>query len=405
MEKLSRTHNSMKNTVLVDGLSALTDGHVALYYQLQKKGYSPLLLYRTADRMPSGGLDVKVVKVSKSRIFECLQFIFILFKERPSLVEFYLHEFGRLSPIFEVIKIVVCKIFRIPVTVVCTGSEILNFKSHGFLKKLSVKMALRASKYYLIKESYMKENIEKYNIADPNKALFIHNGVFESLKKCNFSGFKSDNVVLFFNSFKKWRNVDFIVEAAKRVLESRTDVVFLLVGARNDAEEESLKHALDSLPVGNQWRVQVHRMNDNKEFYFGLADLLVLPADLVWLNNSVLESMLLEVPVLLPDVEWVDKIVDEGVTGLIHKHKDLDSFVLELNKFFDMSSEKRKIMGESARAVMLDKFGSEKRALLHHLFYQSYFTDIKPDPELFGTENYEVKSYDEVKSGIKNHVN
>ncbi|MBK8971673.1 MAG: glycosyltransferase family 4 protein [Hahellaceae bacterium] len=393
----------MSKKILVNGLSALTDGHVVLYHRLSELGYSPVISYRTSDRSFDGDYKVNIVKFNSFRLLELIQFFRFIVLNRPDVVEFYLHEFGGLRPIYEIIKIILCKILQVPITVVCTGREILNYKDNGRLKCFAVRMALYFSPKFLIKESYMKDIIREYHIADENKALFIHNGVYEGLTKCRFGGFKDQKIVLFYNSFKKWRNVPFLVDAAKLILSHRRDVVFLIVGARNNSEVKQVEDRVFDLDSELKWRIQVHEMNSNKEFYFGLADALVLPADIIWLNNTVLEAMLLEVPVVLPNVDWVDKIVTDKVDGFVYSHMDLNEFARKIEQAIDSSEEDLKRITANAKDNVISKFGSEKRAILHHLFYQVYFDkDEGQYSQLFSSDDYQVKSLNEVKNSIFN---
>ncbi|TQV84229.1 glycosyltransferase family 4 protein [Exilibacterium tricleocarpae] len=390
----------MQKKILVDGLSALTDGNVALYYRLKRYGFDHLLAYRSADRLPSPALQVRTKKFSANYFIEFFQFVFLLIKEKPDLVEFYLHQFGRLGVLFEILKIGSCLFFRTPITVICTGRELLDFGRSRFLKDLSVKLALRCSKRFQIKESYMLSKLDEFDIVPREKAKFIHNGVFEGLSKCQFKKSKDQKVVLFFNSFKVWRNVDLLAEAALELVRRRNDVVFLLVGARNRNEVDSVSNIVQRISPQDRWRVQIHQMNDNREFYYGLADLFVLPADLVWLNNSVLEAMLLEVPVLLPDVEWVDKIVADGVSGFVHEHKNLSSLVSKIDYFLDIDKQSVSAIVSRAKAEVLDKFGSEKRAYLHSLFYKTVFTDYEVPCGIFEGDKVRVLSLDEIKKAV-----
>ena len=353
-------------------------------------GESITILYSSSDRCPSINNDLSIVRLSSNILKKLKQVFSIVNNEKPVIVEFYLHDFSRKGALFELIILMLCRFKNINTTVICTGREILNFSEHSFLKRASIKLHLHNSKYFLIKELYMRKQISELNIADTRKCLFVHNGVDDALSKVNI---KSDKkIVLFFNSFKKWRNVPFLVDCAISLTKIREDVIFLIVGARNESEINQATDLLSACDQNIKDRIQVMKMSNNKSLFLGLADLFVLPADIVWLNNSILEAMSSEVCVLLPNLPGSNLIIEDQVSGFIHEHLNKEDFINKVNYIFSMDESSISEVKSNAKLRVRKIFGVKKRAILHKRFHEVIISD---------TENLEFGLYTDTFDHLK----
>lgn len=197
-----------RHRILVVGLSALTDGHCVLYDNLRSYGYQSLILYQTADRMPSPEISFNARKMVKTPLLELLAFIIQMARFRPDVVDLYLHRFSAIGAMGEIGITLAARLFCRNLNLVCTGRELWGWENHNFLKRAAVRLAMWLSGDYLIKAPVMTEVIVKHRLSETSRAYYIHNGVFEGYTGGKFQ-IAGKKVVLFFNSFRKGRNVDF----------------------------------------------------------------------------------------------------------------------------------------------------------------------------------------------------
>jgi len=75
----------------------------------------------------------------------------------------------------------------------------------------------------------MKEVLIKANIYNPQKTLFFPNAI--PVKDLFYKENVNKKRVLFLNSFKSFRNLDLIIEAAEIIHEKYPEIEFDLVGS------------------------------------------------------------------------------------------------------------------------------------------------------------------------------
>jgi glycosyltransferase involved in cell wall biosynthesis len=162
-----------------------------------------------------------------------------------------------------------------------------------------------------IKELYMRDYIRRYRICDPSKLAFIHNHI--PVRPID-SYSRKKRTVLFLNLFKPWRNVDLIVRAAPQVLEVFPDTQFRLVGMTGRPTEKLIAETIVTLDLEND--VLLLPFAKTPELEYEHASVFVLPADLVYCNNALLEAMERGVPPIVADVPGSELVVEHGVSGL-----------------------------------------------------------------------------------------
>lgn len=281
----------------------------------------------------------------------------IICKEKPLHVKLYNH----LSPRWALWEQIALALTRVPLVVVCTGAEILYWENHTLQRRLLVRWSLKMAQVVFIKELYMRDYIEKYRIGDLSKLVFVHNHIpvrpLESYTR-------KEQVVLFLNSFKPWRNVELIVKAAPRILELFPDARFRLVGMMGRPEEARIAELVSRLNLEENMHLLPHTNNPDQEY--AQASIFVLPADIVFCNNALLEAMERGIPPIVADVPGAERIVEDGVSGL-RVERTPEAIAHAIIQLLSDEDERRRL-AQGARRRIEEKFDERHRTrqLLDH---------------------------------------
>jgi len=185
---------------------------------------------------------------------------------------------------------------------------------------------------------------------------------------------KREPLVLFLNSFKAWRNPGIIVEAARIVLEKIPEARFDFVGStsqfRNYSPSDKVEGALrDQIhQLGLDEQVRVLPFTNEPQKYFARASVFVLPADLIFCNNSLLESMAMGVVPVVADVEGSSLIVETGVSGFIVE-RDPEHFAEKIIELLKDPVLCREMSLAARRKIEID-FNSARTARNLYSLYQ-----------------------------------
>ena len=168
----------------------------------------------------------------------------------------------------------------------------------------------------------MKKILEEAAIYRKNVTLFFPNAI--AIDDVYTKNISSSNNVLFLNSFKSFRNIELIIEAAEILNAKYPEIKFYLVGSTLDNKNYS--------PSKEDYELMLRKMVSDKKLnkvimfypfssdrfkYFEDAFTFVLPADHVFCNYTLLEAMSQRIPPIVANTEGSDLIVDHEVSGLI----------------------------------------------------------------------------------------
>lgn len=355
----------LKIRTLVIGLTSIIDEPVFLANKLKEKyGITTEFITEGLDkRIADPRLSANVSQISRGFL---KSIIFLLMKNKvykPNVIEQYLASSNSLK---DIIYTFIFNLLGTKRIVHCIGGEILYWKSHSRIRKFSIRYSLKTANAYVCKEPYMMDNIIKYNIADINKYHFSENAIDCNFYSKSYKNIKSDKskVVLFYNSFKKWRNIDILIQSANEITSRYKDVTFLIVGARNPYE---YNYAMSF--VTNHDQIKILFQSNDKELFYSFADIFVLPADYIFLNVSLLEAMSIGLPCIISNVQDVDKIITNGVNGITCNNKDVIALTEAIINLLDNEGERIRL-GNNAKEVIINRFNINDRAQRHYNVYK-----------------------------------
>lgn len=118
--------------------------------------------------------------------------------------------------------------------------------------------------------------VDNYGI-DPEKIVVIHNGNLTDLHKSLVDKPKGKKVVSYIGRVTKQKGVEYFISAAKRVLETRDDVEFFIVGS-GDLVLECQK-LIDSYGISSKVHMTKKPYTRKEaEHYFGNSNIFVMPS-------------------------------------------------------------------------------------------------------------------------------
>lgn len=182
---------------------------------------------------------------------------------------------------------------------------------------------------------------------------------------------KNKRVVGFLGSFRSWHGVREFVQVAENILQTREDILFLMIGSgelleetRENVARASLQDKIILTGAVNYARVP---------YYLALCDVGVAPFNtqvhpplrvgFYWSPLKVHEYMAMALPVVTIDVKGLNNIVREGQEGLLYPENDLEKMGAAILKLVDDSALARRL-GDAGRARVVEHFSWQKHAEL-----------------------------------------
>ncbi|HID24209.1 MAG TPA: glycosyltransferase family 1 protein [Planctomycetaceae bacterium] len=151
------------------------------------------------------------------------------------------------------------------------------------------------------------------------------------------------------------KGIPYFLEAAEKVLATRSPVQFLVAGA--GPEEENLRRLARDL--GIQSNVTFAPGFYDFSVSLEAMDIFCLPSLQQGLGTIMLEAMALGKPVIASGVGGVYAVVHDNETGLVVPPSDSDAMARRILELLDDPERARRI-GEQARALVRDHFNVQE---------------------------------------------
>lgn len=319
--------NKDKLNTLVLGLEHFIDkiGYQASEYTKNKISVK----YLVSDKSNTSGFYAKkysadVEVVSGNKFVVSLLYLFKIAKLKPDFVELY--DTGNMFLVY----LIICFILRRKVIVIYRGGELqrhnckkfsLNYVKHVFATTIAFKVVAKESN---IIEEYKKNGF-------PLKKLrYLHNCVPMCLEYKPQEERSVD--LLFLNSIRKSRNVPFFINVVEKLREQCPDIKVFIAGfnSLDDknlsfelAEEEYILNLIKNKDLQNS--IKVFGFVKDPIKYHIESKLFVFPAEVVFANYSLLESMASGCVPIVSNGEGAEKIVTGEEGSIIEL--DIDKWV------------------------------------------------------------------------------
>jgi glycosyltransferase involved in cell wall biosynthesis len=147
------------------------------------------------------------------------------------------------------------------------------------------------------------------------------------------------------------KNIPNLIEAATLVLKKYPEAVFVVLG------EGHLRKELESLieRKGLKGKFKLPGFKRDIQNYIKAFDVFVLPSDNEGFSGSILNAMLLKVPVVATDAGGAQEVIEDGETGLLVERRNPVKLANAILRLLD-DKELRKRITEKAYSVVVDNF-------------------------------------------------
>lgn len=307
------------------------------YYSFEKTGNGLSSISRS-----------ELVKADSIWAIDSFRFVTLLLVVDPIYIEMYF-ESTCIQQIFYVIAARANNSFVISIL----RGELYKFEQKPLLRNHLRIISWRLSDRLFYRELYMGAYLEKLRFNqrrlffDPNKVRVKGDVRFQ----------RKDKNVLFLNGLKKWRRIDLFINSIPLVVSEVPDATFTIVGCRNQNEFDYVHGLARKADCSD--RVLIHYWASEPEKFFENASVYVLPADLIFCNFSLLESMERGVPPVVADVQDAERIVKHEINGLLAEQssEDIARHVVRLlvDEAFRLS------LAERSRMTVVNDYNDEKR--------------------------------------------
>lgn len=201
--------------------------------------------------------------------------------------------------------------------------------------------------------------------APMSKSIVIYNGFNEdrrpqsdkSIETRNALGIKDENVVIMAGRMQQGKDYDVLIDAAKILNKSHTNIKYLFVG--QGEYESRYKMRVREEHIDN---IIFTGFRKDIEYLFQIADVSVLCTNnshKEGVSNVIMESMAMGLPVIATRAGGTPEIVQDGVNGYLIEVGDSNNLA---NRIEDIINNKklRFYLSTKAKETIEDKFSIEK---------------------------------------------
>lgn len=199
------------------------------------------------------------------------------------------------------------------------------------------------------REFYMKDLLQKIT---SKKLFFLHNAI-DSTNGCS-SPKEKDIDFLWLNRIIKERRSDWFISALKK--NELKNTANYLIGLTDKTFHTSEQLFVKANRPGN---LTILEYTKEPFAYYARAKFFVLPADIVFVNNSLLEAMSCGVVPLISDMPGASMIVEDGKSGFIFTHTQQD-FEIAMEKALHLTDEQRSQFSKAAKDKIAKDFSPQK---------------------------------------------
>ena len=297
--------------VLVVGTNRVWAGIEVYASEMMNCGWKYTVIVEEAGSLTRkhSAIDARLAVLPRRSIHSAVITCFAALWRGVHIVEFY--NFG--NPLLHAFYGQLVRCSHFPISVIFTGADLLYWESRPLRSRI-IRMTADRAHFALFKEPYMAAVLEEHSIAVNSQRVEIRNSVRDKAATSSLS-FHAKRLV-FLNSFKAFRNIDYLLAEMQHAVRLDSEISLDLIGYRNQSEYERVAKLVDTLSLHEFVRIQPFTANPLESFQG--KSLFVLPADHVYLNNSTIEAMSVGLPVMLnSDAASVEKIVPDDRTGFL----------------------------------------------------------------------------------------
>ena len=207
------------------------------------------------------------------------------------------------------------------------GADVFDFPGKSILHRKIVEFNLRKADRILSTSEIMAKETLRYTDKPITVTPFgIDTGIFRSRIVENI--FERDSIVIgTIKTLEKKYGIDILINAFSIVKKNNPGLKLKLLIVGGGSEEESLRQLTRDLNVDADTVFTGKIRYDDVVSYYNMLDVYVAVSvlDSESFGVAVLEASACEKPVIVSDVGGLPEVVENGVTGIVVKVKDIDA--------------------------------------------------------------------------------
>lgn len=241
------------------------------------------------------------------------------------------------------------------------GNKIVDFVGYLYSRLVAKKILKLADGIQLMTVQLLADT-KRMNLNLDNSTIFVcSRGVDTELfePRNDKSGLRKELgieedeiVVLYVGRLDLVKGVNYLLQAAKRILTNHDNIKFLIVGegSLRQKYERFAKNLFQGI-IFTGWRSDVSKL-------MNIANIFILPSLSEGTANVVMEASASGLPVIATEVGEVPRIVSNSETGILVKPKDVDRLVEAIERLIEnpLAAEN---MGERGRRRIEESYGWE----------------------------------------------
>ncbi|NQT53647.1 glycosyltransferase family 4 protein, partial [bacterium] len=359
-------------TILIAGINTIRRKNLHQLAGLKPYGYRFVVL--TADSM--GRSRELTEALDNVELFVCHPWWFrltslyllvrILLTRRIDLAEVY--PYAELP----LMMTLILRLARVPVALIARGEEYNYVTGRMSLRRrLTFRWTYKLAPYVLYRELYMEPLLKEFGT---RKAWFLANAVDlpdhvreHSAPRCHF---------LFLNSIKHFRHPEVALEAFLQLcdelhLAPDGPVRLTIVGLQErsaTALDAGKQTRLREMVEGRNVPVELHPWSAEPDRWLDDADVFLLPADVVFLNFSLLEAMARGIPAIVQDAPGAERVVTHGENGYVLP-LDVAAWKKHMLRLIHDTTLRTRL-GRAARQTVADRYSREAYAEQYDAVYR-----------------------------------
>jgi D-inositol-3-phosphate glycosyltransferase len=244
------------------------------------------------------------------------------------------------------------------------------------LNRLTLRIQYRLADHIFVHTQGMKlELIEEFGVEEARVTVIpfgINNAVPNTSLSRNEAkqrlGIQDDRkTILFFGRITRYKGLEYLVSAFQKILARRNDCRLIIAG-RPENDSQSYWNAIKESVREDERKGHVllkadHIPDDETEFYFKAADVLVLPYKQIYQSGVLFLGFSFGLPVLAADVGALNDEIVEGKTGFAFRPEDPVDLARAIEQYFagdlfiDLDNRRQQIRSYAAERHSWDVVG------------------------------------------------
>lgn len=179
------------------------------------------------------------------------------------------------------------------------------------------------------------------------------------------------HVVLYLGRVNKDKGIFVLIDAIKKCLEQKLNVILLIVGPCEGLAKDDL---FDYFEQRYKKKLKYIDYVNNPEDYMSASDIFCIPSFREGFGQVAIEASSCGLPIVASNIYGLKDSVIINKTGYFFKNKSVSDLASKIIYLIN-NKEIQKKMGDSGRSYVLDKFSQHNIVMLQNQFYKKIIVD------------------------------